>query len=61
LLGSIELTEDEQGNNVLSEILNGGEYSDDYNCRRVACSNEPHEALLEIIREKDLRRPVRNR
>ena len=42
------------------KILNGGDHSEDYDRWRISSNNVPRERMLQIIREKDLRRPVSN-
>ena len=49
------------GNVATDEIMNGGDNSDDFVRRRIAVNNVPRDLMLQIVREKDLKRPEANR
>ena len=59
ITGSLTMVADGNGNALPKEILNGGEHSTDYNRRKVPSDNGPRERLLNMIVQKDLRRPSR--
>ena len=42
------------------ETLDGGDHSDDYDRWRVSSNNVPRKRMLQIVRGKNLRRPVSN-
>ena len=56
---SLPMVADGNGNSLPKEILNGGEHSDGHNRRKVPTNNTPRERLLQIVTQKDLRRPSR--
>ena len=53
------MEDDSNGNYLPDEIIDGGNHSDDFNRKRIPICNEPRERLLQVAREKDLRRPER--
>ena len=57
--GALPLFADCNGNELPKEILHGGKHSDDCNRRKVPINNSPRERLLQIVIQKDLRRPSR--
>ena len=60
LNGSIDVQEDSAGNKIPTDIIHGGEHSDDFIRKNIPVSNIPHEMMLKIVQEKDLHRPQCN-
>ena len=57
--GSIGMDADANGNVFATEIAHGGEHSDDFDRWRVTNNNLPRDNILTIVRNKDLRRPIK--
>ena len=58
--GSITMDSDDNGNLLATEITYGGEHSDDFDRWRVVHNNLPiRDKILAIVRNKDLRMPIK--
>ena len=57
--GSICMGADANINVFATEITHGGDHSDDFDLRRVTNNNLPRDKMLDIVRHKDLHRPIK--